>query len=208
MRLLAGVVLSTTLAACAASIRPLEPRTAAVPEASAPAAPTTDVDVSAFFTANPLMVPVIGVAPDHIPDSFNEARDGGRTHRATDILAPEGTPIVAAAPGTILRLSQNALGGITIYETDDSGHWIYYYAHMERYVDGLAAGAHVSQGDILGYVGMTGNAPVPHLHFQAMRREARRDYWNGTAVDVRPFFTLIGRARSIDAEQRAGESTR
>jgi len=102
----------------------------------------------------------------------------------------------------------NTLGCNTIYMTDDGGRFIYYYAHLLRYADGLAAGAHVSQGDVIAYVGMTGNAPVPHLHFQVMRREARRDYWNGTAVDVRPFFTLIGRARSNDAEQGAGESTR
>jgi len=118
------------------------------------------------------------------------------------------TPVLAAESGTVLRISRNSLGGNTIYMTDDGGRFIYYYAHLLRYADGLAAGAHVSQGDVIAYVGMTGNAPVPHLHFQVMRREARRDYWNGTAVDVRPFFTLIGRARSNDAEQGAGESTR
>lgn len=194
------------LTACGASITPLQPRGSAVTPvvASAPA----DAPDAAYFDVNPLMVPVVGVAPAKIPDSFNEARDGGRTHRATDILVPQGTPVLAAESGTVLRISKNTLGGNTIYMTDDGGRFIYYYAHLLRYADGLAAGAHVSQGDVIAYVGMTGNAPVPHLHFQVMRREARRDYWNGTAVDVRPFFTLIGRARSNDAEQGAGESTR
>jgi murein DD-endopeptidase MepM/ murein hydrolase activator NlpD len=155
------------------------------------------------------MVPVDGIGPGRIPDSFNEARDGGRTHRATDILAPQGTPVLAAEGGTILRLSRNALGGTTIYMLDDSGRFLYYYAHLLRYADGLAEKAHVSQGDVLGYVGMTGNAPVPHLHFQAMRWEPnRKDYWNGMPVDVRPFFTLPGRLRETDEEQRASESPR
>lgn len=192
------------LTGCAASITPLQPRTASSPVI--PSAPSSAPD-AVYFDANPLMVPVLGIAPGKIPDSFNEPRDGGRIHRATDILVAQGTPVLAAESGTVLRLSENRLGGTTIYMTDDGGRFIYYYAHLLRYADGLAAGAHVWQGDVLGYVGMTGNAPVPHLHFQMMRREARRDYWNGTAVDARPFFTLIGRARG-DAEQGASESTR
>jgi peptidoglycan LD-endopeptidase LytH len=155
----------------------------------------------AFFDANPLMVPVEGVPPDRVPDTFNEGRDQGRTHRASDILVPMGTPVVAAEAGTIMRLSKNALGGTTIYMMDDSGRYIFYYAHLEKYADGLAAREHVLQGDLLGYVGMSGNAPVPHLHFQAMRRDpGRRDYWNSPAVDVRTFFTLPGRVRASDGQ--------
>jgi murein DD-endopeptidase MepM/ murein hydrolase activator NlpD len=201
------VLATALLTACGASITPLQPRVAAAPAPVATSA-AADAPDAAWFGINPLMVPVLGVAPEKIPDSFNEPRDGGRIHRATDILVAQGTPVLAAEAGTVLRISQNALGGNTIYMTDDGGRFIYYYAHLLRYADGLAAGAHVSQGDVIAYVGMTGNAPVPHLHFQVMRREARRDYWNGTAVDVRPFFTLIGRARTNDAEQGAGESTR
>lgn len=203
---LALAVAATLLTACGASITPLQPRSSAATPVAGNA--PSDAPDATYFDVNPLMVPVVGVAPGKIPDSFNEPRDGGRTHRATDILVPQGTPVLAAESGTVLRISQNTLGGNTIYMTDDGGRFIYYYAHLLRYADGLAAGAHVSQGDVIAYVGMTGNAPVPHLHFQVMRREARRDYWNGTAVDVRPFFTLIGRARSNDAEQGAGESTR
>lgn len=181
---------------CAAGITPLQPRPTPRDPADARVASGASAADALYFETNPLMVPVVGVSPSGIPDSFNEARDGGRTHRASDIMAPTGTPVVAAEAGSVARLSQNGLGGITIYMTDDSGRFVYYYAHLSGYAAGLAERAHVSQGDLLGYVGMTGNAPVPHLHFQVMRRDlARRDYWNGTPVDVRRFFTLTGRLR-------------
>ena len=142
------------------------------------------------------MVPVDNVAPEKVPDTFNELRDGERIHRATDILAARGTPAVAATSGTILRLSQSKLGGVTLYLLDDPARFVYYYAHLDRYSTLAAKGAHVSQGDVLGYVGSTGNADphVPHLHFQAMRWDpTRHDYWNGSPVDMRPFFTMIGK---------------
>ena len=187
---------------CAATLRPLSPLPGPVTGSeggtSSVAADASDM---AYFDSNPLMVPVEGVAPGGVSDSFNEARSDGRTHRASDILVPMGTRVIAAEAGTIMRLSHNALGGTTIYMTDDSGRFIFYYAHLEKYADGLAAQEHVQQGDLLGYVGMTGNAPVPHLHFQAMRRDmSRRDYWNSPAVDVRTFFTLTGRVRASDEQ--------
>ena len=206
------VVAVFATSACAASIHPLPPLSGPVsgPVANADGG-TSSVSADAadieYFDANLLMVPVEGVAPADVPDSFNEARSDGRTHRASDILVPMGTRVVAAEAGTIMRLSPNALGGTTIYMTDDSGRFIFYYAHLQKYAAGLAAQEHVSQGDLLGYVGMTGNAPVPHLHFQAMRRDlGRKDYWNSPAVDVRAFFTLTGRVRASDEQQRASES--
>jgi murein DD-endopeptidase MepM/ murein hydrolase activator NlpD len=182
--------------ACRAGIVPMQPRgpgaSGTVPVAVPPSA--TDVE---YFDASPLMVPVHGIGPSKVRDTFNEPRDGGRLHRATDILAPSGTPVVAAADGTILRMSQNALGGVTIYILDTQARFLYYYAHLERYSDLVSPGVRVQQGDILGYVGKTGNATVPHLHFQAMRWDPnRRDYWNGAPVDVRPYFTLTGTGRA------------
>lgn len=196
------------LAGCGASIRPLPPLPAPVPESapeSHPSGGTASVPVDAedisYFDANPLMVPVEGVQPSGVSDSFNDRRDNGRTHRASDILVPMGTRVVAAESGTIMRLSRNALGGITIYMMDETGRFIFYYAHLEGYADGLAPKEHVLQGDLLGYVGMTGNAPVPHLHFQAMRRDPnRRDYWNSPALDVRTFFTIPGKVRASDEQ--------
>jgi murein DD-endopeptidase MepM/ murein hydrolase activator NlpD len=137
-----------------------------------------------YFEVYPLMVPVVGVAPSRI-------------HRATDILATHGTPVVAATAGKLLRLSNNPLGGITIYMLDANARFLYYYAHLDRYADQLKAGATVEQGQLLGYVGKTGNASVPHLHFQAMRWDPkRRDYWNCDPVDIRPYFTLSGQERT------------
>lgn len=185
------------LAACGASITPLQPRVASAPVPSGTPGGAAAFSDAAYFELLPLMVPVQGVPPTKVPDSFNETRDdGARMHRATDILAPKGTPVLAASAGKILRMSTNRLGGITIYMLDDSARFLYYYAHLEGYSDLPTPGGHVQQGDVLGYVGMTGNAPVTHLHFQAMRWDPkRRDYWNCDPVDVRPYFTLTGKAR-------------
>ena len=145
------------------------------------------------------MVPVDGVAPEQVPDTFNESRDkGGRLHRATDISAPRGTRVLAATSGKILRLSTGKLGGITLYMVDDRARFLYYYAHLDRYAEHLDVGQRMEQGNLLGYVGATGNADVraPHLHFQVMRWDpSRRDYWNGVPVDVRPFLTRAGKER-------------
>lgn len=152
----------------------------------------------AYFLDHQLMVPVDGVQPKDLPDTFNEAREGGRTHRATDILAPRGTPVVAAISGEVARMSQNTLGGVTIYLTDDEKKYVYYYAHLDHYSDALTQGLKVSAGDVIGYVGTSGNAPpdTPHLHFQAMRiNPGQHDWWNGTPVDVRLFMTRTGKAR-------------
>ncbi len=144
------------------------------------------------------MVPVEGVTPRELRDSFNDARDGGRTHRATDILAPRGTPVVAAIDGEVIRLRQNSSGGITAYLVDSERRYVYYYAHLDHYSDQITEGLKVQQGFLIGYVGTSGNAPpdTPHLHFQAMRLDAgQRDWWNGTPIDVRPFITRTGRVR-------------
>lgn len=142
------------------------------------------------------MVPVAGVSPRDLRDSFNDARDGGRTHRATDILAPRGTPVVAAIDGEVLRLSQNGSGGLTVYLTDDERRYVYYYAHLDRYSDLILNTVRIRQGRVIGYVGTTGNAPpdTPHLHFQVTRlAPGQLDWWNGTPVDVRRFMTRPGR---------------
>jgi murein DD-endopeptidase MepM/ murein hydrolase activator NlpD len=144
------------------------------------------------------MVPVDGVDPRDVGDSFHAPRDGGRIHRATDILARRGTPVIAAIAGEVVRMRQNAAGGITAYLIDEERRYIYYYAHLDHYSDRMTEGLRVQAGSIIGYVGTSGNAPpdTPHLHFQAMRiRQGQRDWWNGTPVDVRPFMTRKGKAR-------------
>jgi peptidoglycan LD-endopeptidase LytH len=144
------------------------------------------------------MIPVEGISPRELRDSFNEGRSEGRTHRATDILAPRGTPVIAAIDGQVVRLSQSSAGGITAYLVDDQAQYLYYYAHLDHYSDQITPGLRVKQGFVIGYVGTSGNAPpdTPHLHFQVMRLEpGKKDWWNGTPVDVRSFMTKKGKVR-------------
>lgn len=197
---LVAAVLALT-AACAPVLTPLPPA-APVPVAGPPGtAPTPGGGAMAVSAADleylqerRLMVPVLGVSPERVADTFAEPRDGGRVHRAVDILAPRGTPVLAADSGRVHRLRRNSLGGITIYATDPSGRFVYYYAHLDRYRAGLAEGDSVAKGEVLGYVGTTGNAPAnaPHLHFQVMRIGEVRRWWDGIPVDPRPYFALSG----------------
>jgi len=172
---------------------------AGIPSASLPAPvgpPVTDADI-AYFAQHELMVPVDGVAPETLLNSFNAPRSGGRFHRAIDILAPRETPVVAAISGRVLRLRQNAAGGITVYVVDADRRYVYYYAHLARYSDQVTEGLEVRQGFVLGFVGTSGNAPpdTPHLHFQALRLiDGQQDWWNGTPVDVHRFMRKRGEA--------------
>ncbi len=150
---------------------------------------------SAYFRAYPLMVPVEGVEPRSLRDTFHEARSGTRIHMATDILAMRGTPVLSASDGRIIKLASGGAGVITIYVADASGRYLHYYAHLEGYAPGVRDGLQVKEGQVIGFVGTTGNAPpnTPHLHYQVMRSD--KDYWNGTPIDVRPFMTKQGKMR-------------
>jgi peptidoglycan LD-endopeptidase LytH len=147
---------------------------------------------AAYLLSRRILVPVAGADMSKVEDSFYEPRDGGRTHRAIDILAPRGTPILAADDGKILRMSTSELGGISMYTVDPDARLVYYYAHMDRYNDSMSPGREIVRGDTLGFVGTTGNAPkdLPHLHFQVMRWPADNKYWDGEAID--PFDALGG----------------
>ena len=151
---------------------------------------------SAYFRMHPLMVPVEGVSPGELRDTYHEGRSGGRIHMATDIMAMRGTPVLAAAPGRIIKLANSGAGGITIYIADVSGRYVQYYAHLMGYAPNVREGVAVEEGDVIGFVGTTGNASpdAPHLHFQVMRSDA--NYWNGTPIDVRGFMTKPGRMRT------------
>lgn len=152
------------------------------------------------------MVPVEGVRPEKVFDTYAQDRDGGaRTHQAVDILAKRGTPVLAADSGTVLRLQRNTLGGITIYATDSARRFVFYYAHLDRYAAGLREGQAVAQGEVIGYVGTTGNAPkdTPHLHFQVMRYVDARQWWNGPPFDPRPYLMQAG---SRAADVRTGDT--
>jgi murein DD-endopeptidase MepM/ murein hydrolase activator NlpD len=123
-------------------------------------------------------------------ESFSEVRSGTRVHEALDILAPRNTPVKAVDDGTIARLFYSKAGGITVYQFDPSERFCYYYAHLERYADGLREGDRVRKGQVLGYVGTSGNAPrnTPHLHFAVFRLTAAKRWWEGTPID--PYLIL------------------
>jgi murein DD-endopeptidase MepM/ murein hydrolase activator NlpD len=169
--------------ACAAAPRPLQGYAAA-----------SDHD---YLRSRWLMVPVEGVRASDVPDTYRAARGGGRTHNATDILAKRGTPVIASDDGRIIRLARNDAGGLTVYATDPAERFIFYYAHLDRYHDGIAEGMKLAKGQVIGYVGTTGNAPedTPHLHFQAMRARDVRRWWEGDPVDVRPYLVEEGQRR-------------
>ena len=152
-----------------------------------------------YLLGRGLDIPVAGKSVQQLQDTFDEGRDGGRVHRALDILAPRGTPVLAADSGRILRVKSNSLGGNTIYATDPQGRIVYYYAHLDAYRKGLAEGLVVARGDTLGFVGTTGNAPkdTPHLHFQVMRMPPDGKYWDGEPINPYPLFLLThGAARN------------
>jgi len=132
-----------------------------------------------------LTVPVQGVEPDKLVRSYHDARSGGREHEALDILAPRGTPVVAVEDGTIAKLFNSKAGGITVYQFDPGQNYSYYYAHLDRYADGIKEGMPVRRGQVLGYVGTSGNAPkdTPHLHFAIFRLTAEKHWWEGTPID-------------------------
>lgn len=138
-----------------------------------------------------LLLPVRDVEPGDLYDSFGDLRSGGRRHRAIDISAPEGTPVLAADDGTITSKSSGELGGKYLFQEDDTGSFVYYYAHLDGYAWGLAEGDRVRRGDVLGYVGTTGNAPVgaPHLHFAIYKVVPGT---RGPGVPVNPYDVLRG----------------
>ena len=159
--------------------------------------PLSSSETVNYILGRGLLVPVAGVIASQLRDTFDEGRDAGRVHRALDILAPRGTPVLAADDGRVLRVRQNALGGNTVYATDPAGRVVYYYAHLDAYRPGLAEGATIARGDLLGTVGTTGNAPkdTPHLHFQVMRMPPDGKYWDGDAINPYPLFLLLHAAR-------------
>ena len=136
-----------------------------------------------------LSVPVAGVEPKDLLDTFDEPR-GSRRHDALDIPAPRGTPVLSAAGGTLQRMFSSTAGGLMVYASDPSDRFVLMYAHLDRYASGLANGMPLQRGDTLGFVGTTGNAPpdVPHLHFAIARTTNVARWWTGMPVDPRPLL--------------------
>jgi murein DD-endopeptidase MepM/ murein hydrolase activator NlpD len=158
------------------------------PPGPAPARPALVVAPSG------LAIPVVGVKPEQLVDTYTAARSGGRVHDANDIMAARGTEVVAAAPGTVEKLFfSHGGGGITAYVRSPDGQWQYYYAHLDSYWPGLHEGQVVKQGDPIGRVGSTGDASpeAPHLHFAVNKMEAGQRWWQGSPVN--PYPLLAGK---------------
>jgi murein DD-endopeptidase MepM/ murein hydrolase activator NlpD len=136
-----------------------------------------------------LAMPLSGIDPNRLADNFSDARKGGK-HEALDILAPRGTPVMAVAQGNVAKLFTSQPGGLTVYQFDDSRTWCYYYAHLDHYAPGIHEGTLLRAGQVLGYVGSTGNASPssPHLHFAVFKLGPDKKWWEGTAIDPLPLL--------------------
>ncbi|MBC5783270.1 M23 family metallopeptidase [Ramlibacter sp. USB13] len=185
------------------------PPQAAVPPEAPPAVSTAplpavrdagDAQGALLLAQRPLVVPVAGIAPSRLADNFEQSR-GSRKHEAIDILAPAGTPVVALDDGRITKLFTSKPGGLTIYQYDPDGKLAYYYAHLQRYAEGLREGQEVHRGDVIGYVGSTGNADpgTPHLHFAVFRLGDPPKWWEGEAVNPYPALSRAKAAEQVAA---------
>jgi len=157
--------------------------------------PTPTPEPANFVGQVNLIIPVAGVRPDQLIDTFDDARSEGRVHDAIDIPAAAETPVLAAADGKILKLFNSERGGTTIYQLNANGDLVFYYAHLARYADGLAEGNTVKQGELIAYVGDTGNAGAGnyHLHFSIAAVSDPKRYWEGT--NINPYPLLHDRTR-------------
>lgn len=192
----------------------LEPGIARRPESrhalpAAPASPRTPsaelprMDSEADIPAPPYdtlirrrpILPVVGVDPGSLQDTFNQTRGTNRRHEATDILAPRGTPVVAFDDGVVRKLFESKQGGLTAYQFDRDEAYCYYYAHLDRYAEGLKEGKFLRRGDRIGDVGATGNAPMgtPHLHFAIFRLGPEKRWWQGIPINPYPILMALAR---------------
>lgn len=155
-----------------------------------PPDPTPTPEPANFVGQVNLIIPVAGVRPDQLIDSFDDARSEGRVHDAIDIPAAAETPVIAAADGKILKLFNSDRGGTTIYQLNAGGDLVFYYAHLSRYADGLVEGDTVKQGQVIAYVGDTGNAGLGnyHLHFSIAAVSDPKRYWEGTSINPYPLL--------------------
>jgi len=154
-------------------------------------AAATSVPTNLQVATEPLLLPVAGVSAKELTDTFNQARGTERKHEALDILAPRGTPVFAVADGKIEKLFTSKPGGLTVYQYDVLEKYSYYYAHLDRYAPNLKEGQSIRRGEMIGYVGTSGNADpaTPHLHFAIFELDAKKNWWEGTPVNPYPLLT-------------------
>jgi murein DD-endopeptidase MepM/ murein hydrolase activator NlpD len=165
-------------------------------DADLPLRPTPDANAAAGAAApttmpGKLLVPVQGIKSAQLTDTFYQPRGEQRQHEALDIMAPTGTPVVAVADGKVAKLFHSKPGGLTVYQFDPTGQFAYYYAHLDRYADGIAEGMEVKRGTLIGYVGVTGNSDpnAPHLHFAVVALTPEKQWWKGTPLNPFPLMS-------------------
>lgn len=158
---------------------PTPAQVAPVPQNAATATPTTN-----------LLLPVQGMQPSELVDTFNQTRGSTRTHEALDIMAPRGGEVVAVDDGKIAKLFNSKQGGLTVYQFDPTERWTYYYAHLDRYAEGITEGKVLKRGELVGYVGSTGNAnaDAPHLHFAIFELGPEKRWWEGKPINPYPLL--------------------
>lgn len=186
----ADVTMSPTPTPAASPSPGQSPTPEAAPAAS-PQAQGLFSDPASATAALRLLIPVEGIRPEQLQDTFKDSRSEGRVHDAIDIIAPRGTPVLAATDGRVVRLFNSAKGGITFYQLAAADeHYVLYYAHLERYADGLAEGHVARRGETLGYVGDSGNATPgnTHLHFQIYRVADPKHFWAGENLNPYPLL--------------------
>lgn len=137
-----------------------------------------------------LAIPVRGIRPEQLADTYGDARGTDRSHNAMDIMAPTGTPVVAVSDGKLVKIFNSKAGGLTLYQFDPTETYTYYYAHLDRYAQGLAEGQLLRRGQVIGYVGSTGNADpaAPHLHFAIYRLGPDKRWHEGTPINPYPLL--------------------
>jgi murein DD-endopeptidase MepM/ murein hydrolase activator NlpD len=160
------------------------------PPATAPPQTRIPFAVPGDLAQRNLLVPVQGIRPEDLQDTYDDARSQGRVHDAIDIMAPRNTPVLAVEAGRIVKLFSSDRGGLTIYQFDPTESYAYYYAHLESYAPGLKEGDQVARGQVIGYVGITGNASPegPHLHFAINRLKPEKKWWQGDPIN--PYTVL------------------
>lgn len=188
---------------------PVPPRVVSAPEnadsQAVPAVtPSTETsrggDSAAVNEADPLpaglLIPVQGKSAAELTDTFTDARSQGRSHDAIDIMAAAGTPVLAVADGHVEKLFDSQRGGLAVYQFEPTGKYAYYYAHLQRYADGLSEKQLIRRGQVIGYVGSTGNADpaAPHLHFAIFLLGPERRWWKGIAINPYPPLSLKDKA--------------
>jgi hypothetical protein len=173
----------------ASVVAPIAPPVTTPPESTPPPVTTRPAVEGTPPLWLHLAMPLAGVDPEELEDTFNEVHDGHK-HEALDIPAPRGTPVMAVAEGNVVKLFTSKPGGLTVYQFDNTQTYCYYYAHLDRYAAGLKENTLLRKGDVLGYVGSTGNASptAPHLHFAVTKLGPDKKWWEGTAIDPLPLL--------------------